>query len=114
VPRWRGSVSATWQNQQWTGEVTGRFYDRYLNALGTQFPGGFLNQTNVAAFNAIDLHGEYRWRKWKFDLTVVNITDNKPPYDSANLLFGVIGTPYDLFTYDDMGRMVDMHVSYSF
>jgi len=114
VPRWRGSLSATWQNQQWTGQVTGRFYDRYLNALGTQFPGGFLNQTNVAAFNAIDLHGEYRWRKWKFDLTVVNITDNKPPYDSANLLFGVIGTPYDLFTYDDMGRMVDMHVSYSF
>jgi len=114
VPRWRGSVSATWSNPQWTAQVTGRYYDRYLNALGSVFPGGFLNQTNVAAFNAIDLYGEYRLKHWKFALTVVNVADNKPPYDSANLLFGVIGTPYDLFTYDDFGRMVDLHVSYSF
>ena len=62
-----------------------------------------------------DLYGEFRYNKnWKASLTVVNVADRKPPYDSANLRFGVIGTPYDLFTYDDFGRMIDLHVAYSF
>jgi outer membrane receptor protein involved in Fe transport len=74
-----------------------------------------LAQTRVASYTAIDLYGEYRFRKnWKFSMTVVNVADRDPPYDSANLRFGVIGTPYDLFTYDDFGRMIDLHVSYSF
>ena len=69
----------------------------------------------MASFTAIDLYGEYRFRKnWKFSMTVVNVADRDPPYDSANLRFGVIGTPYDLFTYDDFGRMIDLHVSYTF
>jgi iron complex outermembrane receptor protein len=114
VPRWKGTASTTWSNSQWTGQVTARFFDRYDNSLGG--PNGIgLVQENVGSFTAIDLYGEYRFRKnWKFSMTVVNVADRDPPYDSANLRFGVIGTPYDLFTYDDFGRMIDLHVAYSF
>jgi iron complex outermembrane receptor protein len=114
VPRWRGNISMAWQAADWTAQVTGRYYDRYLNALGTQFPGGFLHQGTVSAFTPVDLYGEYRLKNWKVSLTVVNVADIKPPYDSANLRFGVIPMPYDLFTYDDFGRMVDLHLSYTF
>jgi hypothetical protein len=47
-------------------------------------------------------------------LTVVNLADRKPPYDSANLGAGPIAAPYDIFTYDDFGRMIDLHIAYSF
>ena len=54
-------------------------------------------------------------------MSVVNLFNNKPPYDSTALLFfsgnGIGGgtiPPYDPVTYDDLGRMVDLHVSYSF
>ncbi|HEX4583395.1 MAG TPA: TonB-dependent receptor [Burkholderiaceae bacterium] len=115
VPRWKGLASTTWSNSQWTAQVTARFFDRYDNSGGG--PNGFagLAQENVSSFTAIDLYGEFRYNKhWKASLTVVNVADRNPPYDSANLRFGVIGTPYDLFTYDDFGRMIDLHVAYSF
>jgi iron complex outermembrane receptor protein len=114
VPRWKGSASTTWSNSQWTGQVTARFFDRYDNSLFGPNGAGLVQQS-VASFTAIDLYGEYRFRKnWKFSMTVVNVADRDPPYDSANSRFGVIGTPYDLFTYDDFGRMIDLHVSYTF
>jgi outer membrane receptor protein involved in Fe transport len=74
-----------------------------------------VDQTNVASFNSIDLDAQYRGLKdWKFALSVVNLLNKAPPYDSAALLFFPGGTPYDPLTYDDLGRMISFHVTWSF
>jgi outer membrane receptor protein involved in Fe transport len=68
----------------------------------------------VASFEAVDLAGEYRGLKnWKVSLSVVNLFNRYPPYDSAALLVFQAG-PYDPATYDDLGRMIDLHVTYAF
>jgi iron complex outermembrane recepter protein len=122
VPRWKGSATARWENAEWTAQVVGRYVDRYFNYASVPSTGFGLTQQSVSAFNAIDLYGQYRGLKnWKFSISVVNLFNNEPPYDSAALLFfspnGIGGgtiPPYDPVTYDDLGRMVDLHVSYSF
>ena len=112
VPRWRGSLSAGWENQDWAGRATLRYTEGYQNSLTSI---GITTQTNVASYHSVDLNGEYRGLKdWKFRLSVVNLFNRYPPYDSASLLYGPSGTPYDNFTYDDLGRMIDLHVTYSF
>jgi outer membrane receptor protein involved in Fe transport len=68
----------------------------------------------VASFDAVDLAAEYRGiRHCRFSLSVVNLFNRYPPYDSAALLVFQAG-PYDPATYDDLGRMIDLHASYSF
>jgi iron complex outermembrane receptor protein len=122
IPRWKGSATARWENAQWTGQIVGRYVDRYLNFGSLPVSGLNLTQQSVSAFNAIDLHGQYHGLKnWKFSMSIVNLFNNKPPYDSAAVRFfsgnGVGGgtiPPYDPVTYDDLGRMVDLHVLYSF
>ncbi len=47
-------------------------------------------------------------------MSIVNVFNQYPPYDSAALLFFPTDTPYDPETYDDLGRMIDVHVAYSF
>jgi len=71
---------------------------------------------NIASYNAVDLNAEYRGREhWKFSLAVVNLLNRQPPYDSGALLFlSSPGGPFDPTTYDDLGRMVDLRVKYSF
>lgn len=113
VPRWKGSLSAAWDNADWAGRATVRYTSGYANAVESLGIG--VTQTNVASYNSVDLDGEYRGLKnWKFALTVVNLFNRSPPYDSAALLFFPSGTPYDPITYDDLGRMVDLRVTYSF
>lgn len=118
VPHWKGLISAAWQNHEWTGQIVGRFVDRYTNIFSTSIFGNLLTQKSVSPYSAIDLYGQYRWSNWKFSLSVVNLTDNKPPYDSSNLLLGTfappVAQPYDISTYDDLGRMIDLHISYTF
>ena len=111
VPRWKGSILGAWENPDWVGQATVRYTDSYANSL-TIFG---LTQQEVASFTALDLYGQYRGLKnWKFSLSVVNALNQKPPYDSAFSLFGPIPTPYDFTTYDDLGRMIDFRVAYSF
>jgi iron complex outermembrane receptor protein len=122
VPRWRGSFATSWQNPQWTAQATLRYYDGYDNSLSLpsnpNLPSGGgagFSQQRVASFTVLDVYGEFRYNKnWKASLTVVNVADRKPPYDSANLNAGPIAAPYDIFTYDDFGRMIDLHVAYTF
>jgi iron complex outermembrane receptor protein len=112
VPRWKGDISATWSNDDWAAGATLRYTAGYQNALTNL---GYTTQQNVSSFQAVDLNAEYRGLKnWKFDLTVVNLFNRYPPYDSAALLFFPTGAPYDPITYDDLGRMIDLHVTYSF
>ncbi len=112
VPRWKGSLSAAWTHDDWSAGATLRYTDGYQNSLTNI---GITTQKNVASFNALDLNAEYRGlRNLKFDLTVVNVLNHYPPYDSAALLFFPTGTPYDPVTYDDLGRMIDLHVTYAF
>jgi iron complex outermembrane recepter protein len=111
VPRFKGSASATWQNPAWSAGAVLNYTGSYANAADAYG----LTQTNVASFESVDLNGEYRGLKnFKFALTVVNLFNRQPPYDSAALNFLEPGTPYDPYTYDDFGRMVDFHVTYTF
>jgi iron complex outermembrane recepter protein len=111
VPKWKGSLSAGWQNQDWAASATLRYTAGYGNIFGSV---GLLTQQNVASFDSVDLAAEYRGLKnWKFALSVVNLFNRYPPYDSAALLV-FQPTPYDPTTYDDLGRMVDLHVTYAF
>jgi iron complex outermembrane recepter protein len=112
VPRWKGSLSAGWANRDWAGGATLRYTDGYQNSLTNI---GITTQKYVASFSSVDLNGEYRGLKdWKFTLSVVNLFNRYPPYDSAALLYFPSATPYDPITYDDLGRMIDLHVTYSF
>jgi iron complex outermembrane receptor protein len=117
VPRWKGSITGAWSNQDWTGAVTLRYTDSYANSLTTY---GFgTTQKEVDSFESIDLNGQYRGLKnWKFSVSIVNLLNREPPYDSAALLSGTYApptsAPYDVFTYDDLGRMIDVHAAYTF
>lgn len=112
VPRWKGTLSGGWESRDWVGKVALRYTEGYQNSLTNI---GITTQKNVASYNSIDLDGEYRGLKdWKLRLSVVNLLNRYPPYDSAALLFFPTGVPYDPLTYDDLGRMIDLHVTYSF
>jgi outer membrane receptor protein involved in Fe transport len=110
VPHWKGSASGGWDDQDWGARATYRYESGYQNSTTTI---GATTQVNVASFDAVDLDVEYRGlQNWKFVLSVVNLFNRYPPYDSSALNFSPTGTPYDPFTYDDMGRMIDLHVTY--
>lgn len=97
--------------ESWSARATLRYTAGYQNSLTNI---GITTQKNVASFSAIDLNAAYRGLKsWKFDLSVVNVLNRSPPYDRAALLFFPSGPPFDPITYDDLGRMVDLHVTYS-
>ena len=111
VPRWKGSFTAGWENPDWAAGATFHYTGGYQNS-GTMFAG--LTQQNVASYESTDLDAEYRGLKnWRFRLSVVNLFNRYPPYDSAALLFFPAGTPFDPATYDDLGRMIDLHITYS-
>ena len=112
VPHWKGSLSGGWGNQDWTGRATYRYMSQYQNSTT---PAGFgTTQLNVASFGSVDLDGEYRGLKnWKFTLSIVNLLNRYPPYDSSSLRFGPLNTPYDITAYDDLGRTVALHVTFS-
>jgi iron complex outermembrane receptor protein len=113
VPHWKGSLSGGWDNADWGGRATYRYESGYQNS--TTAAGFGTTQVNVASFDAVDLDAEYRGLKnWKFVLSVVNLFNRYPPYDSSALNFSPTGTPYDPFTYDDMGRMIDLHATFRF
>jgi iron complex outermembrane recepter protein len=111
VPRFKGSTSATWQAPDWAVGATLNYTGSYANSADAYG----LTQPNVASFESVDLNGEYRGVKnFKFTLTVVNLFNRQPPYDSGALNYLQPPTPYDPYTYDDFGRMVDFHITYSF
>lgn len=118
IPRWKGLLSAAWQDTHWSAEVVGHFVDRYTNIFSQPVFGNFLSQQSVSPYASVDLDGQYRWRNWKVSLAIINLTDNQPPYDSSALLFGTfappVAQPFDIGLYDPLGRMIDLHISYTF
>jgi iron complex outermembrane receptor protein len=118
IPRWKGLLSAGWQSASWSVDVVGHFVDRYTNIASTNELGPFVTQKSVSSYSAVDLDGQYRWRNWKAILSIINVTDSKPPYDSSALLFGTfappVSQPFDTGLYDPLGRMIDLHISYTF
>jgi iron complex outermembrane receptor protein len=115
VTRWKGSFSAGWADHDWAGAATLRYISSYESGT-TLFYAGTTTQLNIASYNAVDLNLEYRGlENWKFALGVVNLFNRQPPYDSGALLFlSSPGGPFDPTTYDDLGRIVDLHVTYKF
>ena len=70
---------------------------------------------DVEPFNAVDLNAEYRGlENWMIDLSVINTFNRQPPYDSGSLIFLPPNPPYDSSTYDDMGRIIGLRVTYKF
>ncbi|HEX4051263.1 MAG TPA: TonB-dependent receptor [Steroidobacteraceae bacterium] len=113
VPRWKGDLSATWSNPAWMLGADWRYINGYQNVTTLL---GITTQPYVASWDAVDLNGEYRGLKnWKLDLSVVNVMNRYPPYDSSQLIASYItNAPYDSTLYDDFGRMVDFHFTYTF
>ena len=111
VPHWKGSTSVGWDADAWSARAAYRYTSGYQNSATT---GGFgTTQVNVASFDAVDLDAQYRLGEhWNFVLSVVNLFNRYPPYDSSALLFGPIPIPYDINTYDDMGRTISFHASF--
>lgn len=113
VPRLRGSLSASWQKQDWSAGVTDRYTASYEN--GATLGGFGTTQLYVGPYNAVDLNAEYRGlQNLRIALSVINVFNRQPPYDSGAMLFAFGPVPYDIGTYDDLGRMIDLHVTYSF
>jgi iron complex outermembrane receptor protein len=115
VPHWKGLASVDWLNQAWATGVTYRYIAGYQNSATTA---GFgTTQQNVASSSVFDLNAEYHGLPhWTFRLAVTNLFNRYPPYDSSALLFGTYGPgspPYDVFTYDDVGRAIDLHIKYT-
>ena len=115
VTRWKGSLSAGWEDHDWAGGATVRYISGYESGT-TLFYAGTTTQLNIASYNAVDLNAEYRGREhWKFSLAVVNLLNRQPPYDSGALLFlSSPGGPFDPTTYDDLGRIINLRVTYKF
>jgi iron complex outermembrane receptor protein len=112
VPKIKGQVFAGWENPDWATRATWRYTDGYTNSLTTV---GLTTQPYVENFDAVDLEAQYRGMKhWLISMAVVNLFNRQPPYDSGALLYFPTHLPYDPFTYDDLGRMVDLHVTYKF
>jgi outer membrane receptor protein involved in Fe transport len=60
------------------------------------------------------LYGEYRGLKnWSFRLSVTNLFNGAPPFDDAALFVSGY-EQYDQTLYDPRGRVVDLHVQYTF
>jgi iron complex outermembrane receptor protein len=113
VTRLKGSLSAGWEDHDWAGLVAVRYVSSYENATTIIF--GATTQVNVEPFTAVDLNAEYRGiENWKFSLSVVNAFNRQPPYDSSALLFLGLNQAWDSTLYDDMGRTIDLHVTYKF
>jgi iron complex outermembrane recepter protein len=114
VTRWKGSFSTGWEDHDWAAAGTLRYISGYQS--GTTLFGYPTTQLNIASFDAVDLNFEYRGlQNWTVDLGVVNLFNRQPPYDSGALLFlSSPGGPFDPTTYDDLGRMVDLHVTFKF
>jgi len=114
VPRLKGSLSASWSDHDWAFGVTDRYTASYEN--GATLGGYGTTQLYIAPYNAIDLNAEYRGLDhWRVALTVVNVFNRQPPWDSGAELFAFgVPVPFDIGTYDDLGRMIDLHVTYSF
>ena len=111
VPRFKGTASAAWQAPDWAAGAT----LNYVGSYGNSADAYGLTQKNVSSFESVDLNGEYRGLKnFKFTLSVVNLFNRQPPYDSGALNFLQPDTPYDPYSYDDFGRMVDFHITYTF
>jgi iron complex outermembrane receptor protein len=114
VTRWKGSFSAGWGDHDWAGAASLRYISGYES--GTTLFGYGTTQLNIASYNAVDLNAEYRGlENWKFALGVVNLLNRQPPYDSGALLFlSSPGGPFDPTTYDDLGRIINLRVTYKF
>ncbi len=87
---------------------------RGFERLGLHFPD--LRRRAGPALEGIDCR---RMRKRGLGrATVRTLCHQAPPYDSAALLAGTYApptsAPFDVFTYDDFGRMIDFHASCSF
>ena len=101
--------------QAWSGNLarqreTARLAGTAYRETGADFPEIGLND----CWDEFDLDAVYRGLKnWRFDLSVVNVLNRYPPYDSAALLYFPTNTPYDPVTYDDLGRMISVHITYT-
>jgi len=114
VPHLKGSLSGTWENPSWVAEATMHYIDSYHNYC-EEF--GFCSNPasfQTASNTTLDLFGEYRGLKhWTFRFSVVNLFNVAPPFDYLALVFSGYES-YDQTLYDPRGRVMDLHVQYTF
>jgi iron complex outermembrane receptor protein len=118
IPRLKGQLAAAWRNANWSAEADAHYVSTYTNIFSQAVFGNYLTQKTVSSYTSFDVNGQYRWDHWKATLAVINVFDRQPPYDSSALLFGTfsppVAQPYDIGLYDALGRMIDLHLAYTF
>jgi len=114
VPRWRGSVTGTWENPNWVAQATLHYTDAYANIASAAFtgiPGTFVTGSNATT----DLYAEYHGLKnWTFSGSVVNVFNREPPWDWASWAFSAGAQTFDNTLYDARGRFIEARVKYAF
>ena len=114
MPHLKGSLSGTWENPSWVGSATVHHigtYHNYCQEFGIcSNPASFTTASNTT----LDLFGEYKGLKhWDFRFSVVNLFNVAPPFDDLAMFFNGYES-YDQTLYDPRGRVMDLHVQYTF
>ena len=105
LPRFRGSVSASWQRGNWSVRLTNRHIAGYDQTAATALP----QQTRVGSSDFQDLFLSYKgFKNMNLTASVLNLRDAIPPYD------GAAGNRYSTSLYDLKGRFLSFGASYSF
>jgi iron complex outermembrane receptor protein len=107
VPRWRGSVWTSWENNAWVAQASVHYTDSYSNYC---YVYGICSQASaeVHSLTTLDLYGEYHGlRNWRFSASLNNAFNTRPPWD-------YFAQPFDITLYDARGRAVEVRAAYTF
>jgi iron complex outermembrane recepter protein len=105
LPRYRGTISALWQQGDWSARVSNRHIESYEQAGATPLP----QQTKVGSRDVQDFFVSYGgFKNLNLSLSVLNVLNTLPPYD-GNATNRYAGSLYDL-----RGRFVTASATYSF
>jgi outer membrane cobalamin receptor len=113
VPKFRGTLSATYAQGPWSATVQGRFLGAAVLNNAWNF-NNFVDNNNVPAIAYLDVRASYQWTDHiQLYGAVDNLNDVSPPLIAAEDT-----TPFQVFTrpelYDTLGRQfrIGVRVSY--
>jgi iron complex outermembrane receptor protein len=107
VPRIRGNMWASWENNAWVAQASVHYTDSYSNYC---YVYQICSQASaeVHSLTTLDLYGEYHGlRNWRFSASLNNAFNTRPPWD-------YFAQPFDITLYDARGRAVEVRAAYTF
>ena len=108
---WRGIAAVGWALEPFTALVSARYIDS-LKLLDPDGQPGIQPPLNVPSKTYVDLSVGYTfWENFRAQVSVDNITDEKPPILYQN---NVLNSNTDVSTYDLIGTYYRLSLSYKF